>query len=427
MIRRVLFFMVICVTSYAQDTLGVIDSKYKAKDQEVFLHGDSAFIRLIYANYSIQGSEAGWYRNGEKIGEVNLKVLTSRKMLGVQADGDTVYYYGYTEQGRKTTVITLRSVGSGEPEKIGEQTLRGGFILAKERGKNLSVVTLDRKEKKVIVYDIQKGISAMAGELVYNWNIEDELLNPSIDVYLDGNMLAAVLDDRHPNPGDPRAFRRTLILRKDLVTGKSDTDGFRVADEPGRDKGLFRSALNGNLLYRLLPTKDDWKIVVQDLDSNKVVYQLDLPAVEASYVHTADDPVRPRKLDDAVSDYRKDAVDVGIEVENFGSRKTISVRFTTYAAAKVHAVGALTGIGPAAHVYYVIVTNQMIGSIAEGFAPARTTDVTAEILSEEFRRAYPNAGTSATWLHGENYRICVLPLDVNASGHVFFLKFTSKP
>ncbi|HEX8060388.1 MAG TPA: hypothetical protein VF473_05600, partial [Cyclobacteriaceae bacterium] len=229
MIRRVLFLVMISVSSYAQDTLAVIDAKYKPRDQEIFIHGDSTFIRLVYSDAYAPWSTAGWYSSGRQLAEVNLEILASRKLLGVQRFGDTVYYYGYTAQARKTTVTTVRLVGVSEPVKIGEQTVEGTLLGIKERGRNLSLVTLDRKGKKFKVFELRKGKATAAGELSYTWKIENIGLNDisfqdasgswgscSINVQLHGNTLAAVFDDRNPNAEDPVATRRTLIIRKDL-------------------------------------------------------------------------------------------------------------------------------------------------------------------------------------------------------------------
>ena len=55
-----------------------------------------------------------------------------------------------------------------------------------------------------------------------------QLAAEAFKVFLQGNVLAIVFDDTFHDLVDSKDFRKTAVLRKDLVTGKQENDGFRI-------------------------------------------------------------------------------------------------------------------------------------------------------------------------------------------------------
>lgn len=428
---------------HAQESLAVVETNYKSKIPEVFFLGDSVLIRLIYAsnNGYMKGSEAAWYAHGKKLADADLSALSSKDLLGIQKFHDTIYYYGCTSKARSTTITIARVVGSFTPVIVDEKIIEGKFFGSKGRGKGVSVVTHDRKDKKFRAYNVHRGKIALAGDVVYNWNLDDieafqmafigdgafvRSARPAqqVKVYLFDNTLAAVFDDIRLDPNDPRDFRRTMVVRKDFVTGKQDNDGFRI-DEPRMERRMFRSSLNGNLLYRLLQTKDDWMFVVQDLDSNKVVAKFDVPKMEATYDKNKDYPFRSSKIEKLLPEYRKDPNAICVNISDFGDRKVINIGFENQVATKVHVVGLVTGFGPAAHLYYLTLDNFFIGSIDKGFVPISQDDTAPEALMYLFEQSSQFGYDVAERLAVNDYLVGVYSME--GQTRYTFIKFASKP
>lgn len=329
------------VVVYGQDTLAVVNPKYDAKDAHIFFRGDSAFIQVITDTGYPNTPHAfyGWYRQGEIIREVRIDLIHS-PILGIQQDGDTIYYYGYDDKGKNSEIVIAMSVGAGVAEMANTHGVEGNVMGAVDRNGRLSVISFSRKKKTFYLYDVQQKGASIVDQLTIPWRIDhitnddiqmvgpsrDNVVSATLKVFLQNNVLGVVLDDPERNIDDPNSYRKTVVIRKNLETGKQELDGFRV-----NERGAYMSYLDGNLLYRLIPIENDWSVVVQDLDSNKVRYRLPLLSLSENVVYKK----MPRKYQIKAIDKetlikdRAFPVAVFLGLNDVANQKVLTVTFAT--------------------------------------------------------------------------------------------------
>ena len=383
MIRRVLFLLLISVSTYAQDTLAVIERKYRPTYANAFFRGDTVLLELL--NETAQTGRihhtAGWYYHGKKIANVNVGPLRST-LLGFQKNGDTTYYYGYDDQGKRSSIMILSSIGFDSTKVVASYEIEGNVLGSIEDNGKFSAVSFNRKKKTAYVYDLQAGRMSEAGALTLPWNIESvpnkeivfvspllsNMSGEGLKFFLHQGTLSAVFDDRFQPIGETKVSQRTLVIRKDLTTGKVEADGFRMEEH-----GPFISHINGNFLYRLTPRDE---LIVQNLDSNKVTYRVKLADITQTEVYRTDNSstqIKKATNEERLFD-RNHSLRVAIGLDNFGDQKVLTLiylveekkGFPLFAPVSIGGVPLLVG-GRA--VSYYSSYEYLIGTPATGFRP----------------------------------------------------------
>jgi hypothetical protein len=437
----VLLLLSSCTVLYAQDTLAVIQTKYKPRHSNVFFLGDTVLLELITESFQAGRIQSmhGWYHDGKKIANVNLQNLQS-ELLDIQTSGDTIYYYGYDNRGKTSNIKVLYSIGFDSTIEKKGHDIEGTVLGATRRNGKISVVSFNRKKKTAYVYDLQSGRLKEAGSLTLPWNIESvpnkqivlvsshprNITGEGLKFFLQNNTLGVVFDDRFQTTGDTKTFQRTLVIRKDLTIDKMEADGFRMDEH-----GPFISYLDGNFLYRLTPRDE---LIIQDLDSNKVDYRLKLADITQTEIfrrNGSSTEIRKANNDDRMFD-RSHSLDVAMAMDNFGDQKVLTLRyfveekkgFPMFLPVPVGNVTLFIGTRP---VHYYSSYEYLIGTPAKGFIPVSKDLKFPKLLADRHDLATSGNASRDYTSYSLVKDYVVVTYGIAKSPVILFVKFPGSP
>ena len=462
--RRLLtiLFLVIANAMYAQDVIATLDPKYGVGAADIFFVGDTMLVRTTYdkGKTARQGSESAWYSNDKKIAEVDLSALGSDALTGVMKYGDSLYYYSAEGKGKNVNVDIYRSAGLGTAAFASKIPIDGVLVNAAENGGKFRFITWERKTTSFHLYEFDRGKLANTRDIKMPRDLsqirENDLTfiefgnqsrigtsEPPLKIFIYGEMFCVVYDDTWTEITPPeREGFRTMVFRKNLVTGKEDNDLFYTAD-----KYNFKSYLageNGKHLYRFVATKDEAFLYVHDLDSNKVLSKQRLePVTDEGAVQRngSEHTIMHSNLRDFKGMRSYDDFEMGIIVDDYNGQSVVTYGFISHYKGTALFIG-----GPmlAASVISYIIRSAMIklrndpseltyiyliGNPDSGFTRLQSNKANDFIKKRvddfEFKIAAEGVVDYFSMFAGDKYWIAVHSLK-NSSGFII-TKFALKP
>jgi hypothetical protein len=283
-------FLVLGISAFGQDTLATVFPKFKIEDTEASFLGDTVLVRFVYRNQKnpAEPFEAYWYNSSGKIASANVGSISTNGILGLQRSGDSIYYYTWKGDKRQFQIETFVSAGLERPITVSTIDVDGIVQKGVNWKGHFCIVTWDRNETKVFVYELYKN-KAVKIHTIQLWpdlkNLEHEDVifiqrdDPArisasailLKLFLYDDTFCAVFDNPRGSYGVDKGMYQTQVHRKNLVTGTEDNDIIKSTD-PFTFKS-YLTGRNGNELYRLSSYRDFCEIVRHNLDNSKIIKQ----------------------------------------------------------------------------------------------------------------------------------------------------------